>query len=166
MNTSYFGFGGQKSSYLMRAAKLRGRFAVENVRDTNNVALDESTDEASSQYGLFGSEEAELHGSLRTGEHIRAIIHGYSDLGFTVIAATDERLLFIDKKLLFTEIDETPYDSLTGVSYKKKLFYTDIVLHLRTGDYKIITLNAKRAQHFIRYIEGKYLIDRVTEVVS
>ena len=45
--------------------------------------------------GNYGSDEMTLKAMLRAGEKVRAMIFGYSKIGFVLVTITNERIIFI-----------------------------------------------------------------------
>jgi len=103
--------------------------------------------------GNYGSDETTLRAMLRAGEKVKAMIYEYSKIGFVLVTMTNERVIFIDKKLLYQDIQESPLDSITGISYDKQVVFVDITLSLKSGSYTIRTLNTSNARKFTGAVE-------------
>ncbi len=110
-------------------------------------------------WGLIYSECRELPTLLRSDEHIRGAIYGHNESGRALLVATDERLVFIDKKPLFLKVEEITYDMITGLSFFQGGLSATVILHTRIGDYSIKTMNKPCAIHFRDYMELHALKD-------
>lgn len=92
---------------------------------------------------------------IHDGEHIGGVVYGWSNGSFAMLAATDRRVIFLDRKPLFTDEDEISYDIVSGVDYGSTGLDSTLTLHTRVKDYKIYTFNDKSARGFIDYIESR-----------
>ena len=75
------------------------------------------------------------------------------DIGRGVLVATDERVLLLDKKPMFTRCDELPYRIISGITHSNVWFTSNVVLHTRTGDIHLRTFNTPCARNFTHAIE-------------
>jgi len=107
--------------------------------------------------GNYGSDETTLRAMLRAGEKVKAMIYGYSKIGFVLVTMTNERIIFIDKKLMYQDVRESPLDLITGISYDKQVVFVDITISLKSGDYTVRTLNTSKAHRFIESVEEQCL---------
>lgn len=115
----------------------------------------ELQDKGAVGYDLKLPEVQYLPGILRENEHIQGSVFGKYDQGRGVLVATDQRVLFIDKKPLFLHVDEVTYALVGGVTFTKAIFNGYVTLHTRIGDYKLRTFNFKNAANFVDFIEAK-----------
>ena len=107
--------------------------------------------------GNYGSDEAALKSILKVSEKIRATVYGFANVGFMLMAITNERIIFVDKKFMYEDIQEISFESVTGISYDKRLLFVDITLATGSGDVTIRTLNNARAKGFIGSVEAQCL---------
>ena len=107
--------------------------------------------------GNYGSDEAVLKSILRVSEKIKATVYGFANVGFMLMAITNERIIFVDKKFMYEDIQEISFESVTGISYDKRLLFIDITLATGSGDVTIRTLNNARAKGFIGAVEAQCL---------
>lgn len=106
-------------------------------------------------YDLRVPEVKYLPSILRPDEHIMGSVFGKHDQGRGVLIATDQRVLFVDKKPLFLHVDEVTYALVGGVTFTKSLLSGYVTLHTRVGDYKLRTFNFKNAANFVDFIEAR-----------
>lgn len=108
--------------------------------------------------GLQLSETKHLAGILQEGEKINGAVYGHNEIGFVMLAATNKRLMFIDKKPLFSNIDEITYDVVSGVSLSRAWPFSTLTLYSRVSNFVLKTWNKNSAQIFIDFIEDRCLI--------
>ncbi len=110
------------------------------------------------RHGLAKSESRLLPRIMHDDEHIGGVIYGQIGGGVSaMLIATDHRVVFLDKQLLFTTTDELTYDVVSGVRSSTAGPFTSVVLHTRITDYTFRYVNSNCAKIFIKYIESKRL---------
>lgn len=109
------------------------------------------------KWGLFRIESRYLPNFIHPAEHIEAVIYGQHTTGYAVLAATDRRVVFLNKRALFSTEDEVGYDSVTGVTLNRTRFNSKVTLYTRVKEYTLKTSNAKCAQDFVDFIERRCL---------
>jgi hypothetical protein len=77
--------------------------------------------------------------------------------GRGVLVVTNQRVLHIDRKPLFTKIGEISFQSVSAVSYSKVGLGGTVILHTRLGTFKIRTFNQKCARSFVAAVENNLL---------
>ena len=107
-------------------------------------------------YDIVLPETRYMYHIILPDEHIRGSVYGRYELGRGALVATDRRILFIDKKLLFSHFDEIDFTVVGGVSRTRVWFSGVVTLHTRLGDYKIRTFNQKNARNFVQYIGTRF----------
>jgi len=124
------------------------------------------------KYGMLKFSVRYLPKILHDTEHVGGIVYGrYKDkqgsFAFNegTLIATDKRIIFLDHKPGFTDMDEVSYDVLSGARVTTALF-TTVVLRTKVGDYSISFANPTCAKKFIRYVENKRLemAEKVNEI--
>lgn len=108
-----------------------------------------------SRLALYTEESDYLPHIIHDGENIGGIAYGWSKGNFVMLAATNRRVLFLDKKPLFTNVDEVTYNVVSGVKLGSVGLGATLVLHTRVKDYKLFTLNESAARKFVDYIEAR-----------
>lgn len=104
---------------------------------------------------ILGPESKSLARMLHDNEHIGGVAYGTYSGGFGWLIATDVRVLFIDKKPLFSSMDELSYDVVSGVRSIRAAMSSSVTLHTRVGDYTVRYVNDKCAKTFVKFIESK-----------
>lgn len=108
-------------------------------------------------YGLLKSESTYLPTLIHEDEHIGGAINGRTADGSVMLIATDHRIIFLDRKPLFTTMDELTYDVVSGVKLSKVGFFTSVTLHTRVTEYALKYVNINCANNFVKYIEERRL---------
>lgn len=109
---------------------------------------------------FFGKPEVrELQHILSQDEVIKAAVNGRYHGGLSLLVATDRRLLLIDKKFWFLNIEDVRFDMILEIDYCAKLL--DSTLSIRTFN-KVLNFTAMK-QKMLRHLTG-YIQDRVMEI--
>jgi general stress protein 26 len=107
--------------------------------------------------GLRMPESKELARILEPDEHIGGAVYGKYSGGLAWLVATDERVIFMDKKPFLTSTDELTYDVVAGVKSSRAGLFYSVVLHTRVADYAVRFINAKCANIFVKFVEMRRL---------
>jgi general stress protein 26 len=107
--------------------------------------------------GQNNSESRHLSELIHQDEHIKGVLYGKCSGGMAMLIATDKRIIFFDKKPLFSTIDQLTYDVVSGFNVIKQGISSGIVLHTRVGDYALRYVNSNSVKIFKRYIESHIL---------
>ena len=107
--------------------------------------------------GLRTPESKGLARILHADEHIGGVVYGRYSGGLAWLIATDQRVIFLDRKPFYTTTDELTYDVVSGVQSTHAGPFVSVVLHTRLGDYAVRFVNTKCAGIFVHYIEKRRL---------
>lgn len=102
-------------------------------------------------------ESHELAKLIHPDEHIGGAVYGTYPGGLAWLVATDQRVIFLDRKPLFATHDEMTYDYVTGITSTRAGFFETVILHSRSHDYSISFVNPKTARVFIQYVDSRRL---------
>lgn len=81
-------------------------------------------------FWLFGRAEArELHKILNPDEEILHCLHGYYNGGSALLVATDERLLLVDKRPFYLNLEEMRYEAIQGTNFTQHFFQATLQIH-------------------------------------
>ncbi|HEY4963726.1 MAG TPA: PH domain-containing protein [Candidatus Saccharimonadales bacterium] len=100
--------------------------------------------------------------AIKAGEEINGVIWGkYSRsmlsetlAGRGALIVTNNRVILIDKKPMFSKVDEIAFRVISGISYSKAGVAGTVVLNTRLGDIHVRTLNKKCVDNFIKAVEA------------
>lgn len=149
------------SSFLRRSLSVNNHQAAMASRTPALTHQDrikqELTQLGVSRAALLTSEATYLPHIIHQNETIGGVVYGKHPDGFSMLIATDKRVIFLDKKPLFVNEDELTYDVVSGVRNSHTGMGTTVTLHTRVKDYPIKTINHKCADGFVSYIESRRL---------
>ena len=94
---------------------------------------------------------------LRTHEHIKSLVHGHRDKGRTLLAATNQRAMIVDRRPHFIKSLEITYDFIDGISLAIDNVYADVTLHTKLGDYHIGQVPRDQAERMRDYIDTRLI---------
>lgn len=108
-----------------------------------------------SKWGLLKSETHYLPKLMHPNENLGGVIYGHSNEGSVMMAATDRRIIYIDKKPLFVRSEDISYEVISGITLEWVGFHGAMILHTRFGDIKIRTMNRRAAEKFRDYVDSR-----------
>lgn len=129
----------------------------EHPRDKAKRVKRELLDAGVSLYGLMKSESRYLHKVLHDNETIEAVVYGQHHSNSAMLVATDERIIYLDKKPMTTLFDEVSYEVVSGIQFDIHTIFATIVLHTPVKNYDIKYANLHCAEKFARHIETQRL---------
>lgn len=92
-------------------------------------------------------------------EHIRGLAYGYSDVAFTLLVATSQRVIILTKEATFAWQDQCAYGEILGVTVERNGLGALVTLHAQAKDFRIVCFNRLAAVHCADYIEQRSLGD-------
>ena len=108
-------------------------------------------------YGLRKMESRYLPEIIHQGEHIKAVIYGLRN-GFSgMLVATDQRIIYTERKPFYGVMDEIAYAMVSGVRITAPGQKAGVTLHTRVGDYTLKFVNKNAAHKFIEFIDQEHL---------
>ncbi len=116
---------------------------------------DELAKAGMTSYGQHKMASRYLPNVIDEHEHIEAVVYGHAGVGLAMLVATDRRILYVERRPLFTSTDELSYEVVVGIRYIKAGLLPAIELHTRMGNYTLTYVSPAPAQSFIKYIEGR-----------
>src|SRR5664279_2069929 len=106
-------------------------------------------------YGLIKAESRYLPRIINEDEHITAVIYGQHNSSSAMLVATDQRIIYLDKKPMTVHEDEISYAVASGVQHSVRIFFATVVLHTAIANYELRFVNLKCADKFAQYIEER-----------
>ncbi len=106
---------------------------------------------------LMSSESSYLPKIIHHKEIIGGIAYGHHEVGYCMLVATNRRVIFLDKKPFFANVDDITYDVVSGVSFGTAGFGSTLTLHTRIKDIKLMTMNDNSAKIFVDYVQLRCL---------
>lgn len=117
-------------------------------------------------HGLRKGEVQVLPDILHADEHIGGVVYGRYTNGLGMLVATNRRVIFLDKRLLFTSNEEVTYDVVSGIKMSTAGLVSSLVLHTRVKDFTLRYVNQKCANMFKKYIETRRLEGPAAETTT
>jgi hypothetical protein len=110
-------------------------------------------------YCLHLPETHSLPQLMQPGETILGVVYGryrHSDgrpVGRGMLAATDKRLVLVDKKPLFLHVDEITYEVVSGITYSATAAAKIVTVNTRMGDIRMRVLSKRSFDNFVTAVE-------------
>lgn len=127
---------GSRPASAEHAARIRGELLAAGV----------------TRYGLTKSESRYLPRIISVNEHIGGVVYGWASVGSVMLVATNERIIYLDRKPFFSVVDDISYGVISGVRLTQDGPFTGITLHTRIHDFTIKYVNARCAHTFEHYV--------------
>lgn len=116
---------------------------------------DELAKAGMTSYGQHKLASRYLPSIIDNDEHIEAVVYGHAGVGLAMLIATNLRILYVEKRPLFTSTDELSYEVVVGIRHIKAGLFPAVELHTRMGNYTLTYVNPKCASNFTKYIERR-----------
>jgi hypothetical protein len=148
-----------KKDTLSPRVYYRAASAYEPLDIRTKRARQEMLDCGVTVYGLLKSESRYLPKILHSYEHVEAVIYGQHNSSSAMMIATDERIIYLDKKPMAELFDEVSYEVVSGIEFDIHMFFATVVLHTAVKNYDFKMVNLRCAEKFARHIE-KHRLER------
>lgn len=119
-----------------------------------------------SRLGLNRFDMRYLPQIVQISEHTMGVAYGYNEGQSVSLVATDQRIIALNKKPLYTFHDDITYDSVSGISFSHAGLGSTITLHTRIKDFTVHTFNRKAAGRFVHFVEFHRLALRKQELMQ
>lgn len=106
---------------------------------------------------LLGYKEIkELPDILWENENIEKLVQGMYNGGQGILVATNKRLVFVDKGLIFgLKVEDFPYEKITSIQYKTGLVLGKITIFASGNKADIENVDKKQTRNFAEYVRAK-----------
>ena len=139
----------------------RGQFSSEFMKPHAERIKAELRATGALAYDMLLPETYYLPTVIHPDEHIKGSVFGRYQTGKTTgrgaLIATNQRVIFLDKKPLYVHYDELTFMIIGSVTYTHTAIIGYVTLHTRLGDFQLRTFNQKNAYNFFNYIEEQCL---------
>lgn len=106
-------------------------------------------------YGQYKMSSRHLPRVIEDDEHIMGVVYGHAGIGLAMLVATDKRIIYLERRPLFTSLDDISYSVVVGVRYVDAGIFPSITLHTKMGNYTLTYVNPRCAGSFEKYIENR-----------
>ena len=106
---------------------------------------------------LLGFKEIkELPNILWDDEQVEKLVQGWYGKGEGILAATNKRLVFVDKGLIYgLRVEDFPYDKITSIQYKTGLIFGKITIFASGNKADIEQVDKKQTRDFGDYVRAR-----------
>ena len=106
---------------------------------------------------LLGFKEIkELPKILWEDEQVEKLVQGRYGKGIGILVATNKRLIFVDKGLIYgLRVEDFPYDKISSIQYETGLVYGEIKIFASGNKADIEHVNKKHAKNFAEYVRAR-----------
>lgn len=115
----------------------------------------ELADAGMTSYGQLKMSSRHLPKIIEEDEHIEGVVYGWRGGGLAMLVATNERIIYIERRPFFAAVDDLSYDIVAGVRVIDTGVFPSVNLHTRMGDYALTYVNPRCAHQFTRYIDSR-----------
>ncbi len=106
----------------------------------------------------FNAELRELQNILVDNEKIIAVVPGRYFAGFALLVATDQRLLLIDKRVLFMTVEDIRYDMISETDFNVRLFDSTVQIFTVNKQHRFTSMKYKRQlRELILYVQQQIM---------
>jgi hypothetical protein len=105
---------------------------------------------------LFGRKEIkELPNILWGNERLQKLVVGIYNSNMGMLVATDKRLIFIDKGLLYgLKVEDFGYDKISSIQYELGIFMGDITIYTSNNRATITHITKQQAKDFCDHVRN------------
>ena len=98
----------------------------------------------------------ELPSILWEDENIERLVQGFYNGGLGILVATNKRLIFVDKGLVYgLKVEDFPYDKITSIQYKTGLLMGEITIFASGNKADISNIEKKQTRTFAEYTRAR-----------
>lgn len=107
---------------------------------------------------FFGQAEIrELCQVLMSDEKIIGAVNGRYEGGFAMLVATDRRLLLIDKKMMFLNLEDIRYDMISQVEFSARLIDATVTVHTINTVLRLTSIRQAALRRLTSYMQEKVM---------
>src|SRR3954447_26393728 len=102
----------------------------------------------------FSSEIRELQHILMDHEKIISLACGRYFGSFALLVATDQRLLLIDKRVFFMNLEDTRYDMISEIDFNAQVYSATVTIHTINKTHKFTSIkNRVQLRELTNYVQ-------------
>lgn len=120
--------------------------------------LEDRLKEIGCNFRFWGRAELrELANVLMPGEIVEHCVNGQYSGGFAMLAATDQRVLLIDKKPMYLTLEDTRYDMVAEVDFNHRLMDASIYIRTPSKSLQFTAYNQARLRKLFNFVQKRVM---------
>ncbi|HUD06173.1 MAG TPA: PH domain-containing protein [Candidatus Saccharimonadales bacterium] len=128
---------------------------------TSQQAVDDQLKKIGADFRFWGRNEIkELSMILAEEEVINQCVNGHYQGGFAMLAATDRRLILVDRKPMFLTIEVIWYDKIGQIDFNHRLLNATLCISTPNKDLNFTSWNSSRLRAILLYSQHKMALAR------
>jgi hypothetical protein len=104
---------------------------------------------------LGRSELKELAYVLLPGETLKHCVNGTYDGGFALLAATDQRVLLVDKKPLYLTLEDIRFDMIVEIDFNHRLLNANVFICTPNKSLRFVAYNHARLRALFHFVQTR-----------
>ncbi|MGH7241167.1 MAG: PH domain-containing protein [Candidatus Saccharimonadales bacterium] len=126
------------------------------MADARLRQLEEQLKRIGCNYRFWGrSEIRELANVLLPGEIVEHCVNGSYDGGFALLAATDQRVLLIDKKPLYLTLEDIRFDMIVEIDFNHRLLNANVRVCTPNKELRFVAYNHARLRALFHFVQTR-----------
>lgn len=126
------------------------------MADIRLKQLEEQLKRIGCNYKYWGRAEIkELAHVLLPGETVEHCVNGSYEGGFALLAATDQRVLLVDKKPMYLTLEDIRFDMIVEVDYNHRLMNANVRLCTPNKELRFVAYNHARLRALFHFIQTR-----------
>lgn len=124
----------------------------------NITTVEEQLKRIGCNFRFWGRWEVkELANVLLPGETIEHCVNGIYEGGFAMLAATDQRILLIDKKPMYLTLEDVRFDMISELDYNHRLLNSALKICTPNKALFFKSYNGDRLRHLFHFTQHKVM---------
>jgi hypothetical protein len=101
------------------------------------------------------AEIKELAQVLLPGETVEHCVNGTYENGFALLAATDQRVLLVDKKPMYLTLEDVRFDMIVEIDYNHRLLNANVRICTPNKELRFIAYNHARLRALFHFVQTR-----------
>lgn len=126
------------------------------MADLRLKQLEEQLKRIGCNYKYWGRAEIkELAHVLLPGETVEHCINGSYENGFALLAATDQRVLLIDKKPMYLTLEDIRFDMIVEIDFNHRLLNANVFICTPNKSLRFVGYNHARLRSLFHFVQTR-----------
>lgn len=118
--------------------------------------LEEQLKRIGCNYKYWGRAEIkELAHVLLPGETVEHCVNGSYEGGFALLAATDQRVLLVDKKPMYLTLEDVRFDMIVEIDYNHRLLNANVFICTPNKSLRFVAYNHARLRALFHFVQTR-----------